>query len=165
MSHASTSVTFHLTCPEPRAWLVVKSDNPRVCVVQEMQRRQPGIWSTCMELTPGDYRCRHYCGDERRVIYHGPAHTDGGIVSGMDTLVSVRSPQEEQTARFTHRSTEAGDSMAQGFQLRGKIPRGSFNTGSRQGKGGPPITETINGIPAAVYGTGAFCPGAFKEVW
>jgi hypothetical protein len=88
MSEPSTTVTFHLTCPEPRAWLVLKGENrePRVL---EMQHRDPSGLAARADLMPGEYRCRYYCGDDRSVIYHGPAHVEGSIESGMDALVSV----------------------------------------------------------------------------
>jgi hypothetical protein len=88
MIQPSQILTFHLTCAEPRAWVVLKSDDqePRVL---EMERRNATAWSASADLIPGDYRCRYYCGDDRNVNYYGPARIAGGIECGMDTQISV----------------------------------------------------------------------------
>ena len=78
MNQPSHILTFHLTCPESRAWVVLKSDDqePRVL---EMEQRNSKVWSASADLIPGDYQCRYYCGDDRNVNYYGPARVDGGI--------------------------------------------------------------------------------------
>ncbi|MDP9175375.1 MAG: hypothetical protein M3O30_16155 [Planctomycetota bacterium] len=88
MSQKSKVVTFSLTCPQPRAWLVLKTANrkPRVVV---MRQRLPDLWSASEELMPGEYHCCYYCGDDLNVNYYGPARVDGGVDCGMDTLVSI----------------------------------------------------------------------------
>ena len=91
MSQHSQIVTFKLTCPEPRAWLVLTSDNQQPRVVK-MQQRHLGMKDACPDLIPDDYRCRYYSGDDRNVIYHGPAPTEGSIDGGMDALMSVKIP-------------------------------------------------------------------------
>jgi hypothetical protein len=58
-----------------------------------MKRRRPRVWTASAELMPGEYRCRYYSGDDKNVSYHGPAHIDGGVDCGMDTLVSVKIPE------------------------------------------------------------------------
>jgi len=89
MSAQSKILTFNLTCPEPRAWLVLKGGNRDPQVV-EMQRGCTNVWRVNAELPPGEYECRYYSGDERNVIYFGPAHIEGGVDRGMDTMVSVK---------------------------------------------------------------------------
>jgi hypothetical protein len=88
MSNKSKTVAFSLASSHPRAWLVLKGDHQQPRVV-EMQQGQSGIWSASEDLIPDEYRCRFYCGDDLHVFYHGPADTAGGIVSGMDMLISV----------------------------------------------------------------------------
>ena len=94
MAQKSQSVTFELASPEPRAWVVVKSDDHEPLVI-EMQKMAPTKWSADVPLTPGEYRCRFYCGDERNVVYCGPANIRASTQSGMDAVVMVESPQEE----------------------------------------------------------------------
>jgi hypothetical protein len=94
MSHQSKIVTFQFTCPEARGWLVVKGDKQKPRVV-EMRQRTPGVWSEQVELIPDEYQCRYYSGDERNVIYFGPAHIEGGVDRGMDTMVSVKVSDEK----------------------------------------------------------------------
>ena len=91
MSDKSKIVAFSLTSSLPRAWLVLKGDHQQPRVV-EMQQGRPGIWSANEDLIPDEYLCRFYCGDDLHVFYHGPAHTAGGVVSGMDMLISVGTP-------------------------------------------------------------------------
>ena len=98
MSQHSQIVTFRLTCPEPRAWLVLTSDNQEPRVV-EMQQRELSIKAVYLDLIPDDYRCRYYCGDDQNVIYHGPAPTEGSIDCGLDALMSVKFPQAKKKAR------------------------------------------------------------------
>jgi len=97
MSPPSQTLTFYLTSSESRAFLVLKSDNqkPRVLC---MERRNPSVWSASAVLIPGEYRCRYYCGDDQNVSYYGPAHVDGGIECGMDTLVSIKIPERENSS-------------------------------------------------------------------
>ena len=99
MSEQSTIVTFRLTCPEPRVWLVLTSDARKPRVV-EMRQQNPSIWCASAELAQGEYHCRYYCGDDRNVIYYGPANIEGSIEHGMDALVSVRIPEERNEPQF-----------------------------------------------------------------
>jgi hypothetical protein len=92
MSQQSQIVNFKLRCPEPRAWLVLASDNQEPRVV-EMQPRDLSRKFACPDLIPDDYRCRYYCGDDRNVTYHGPATTEGSVACGMDALMSVKIPE------------------------------------------------------------------------
>jgi two-component system OmpR family response regulator len=94
MAQKSQSVTFELASSEPRAWVVVKSDHHSP-LVMKMQKVAPNQWSANFSLTSGEYRCRFYCGDERNVVYFGPANISGSTESGMDAVVMVKSPQEE----------------------------------------------------------------------
>ena len=50
MSPQSKVVTFNLTCPEWRAWLVLDSDD-RKPLVFEMRQQRPTVWSACADLT------------------------------------------------------------------------------------------------------------------
>lgn len=93
MNQQSKSVVFSLACLEKRAWLVLTSDSREPQVV-EMQRRDENIWSACATLASGKYRCRYYSGDERNVMYQGPAHIDGSTDGGMDGLLSVTIPED-----------------------------------------------------------------------
>jgi hypothetical protein len=88
MSDKSKTVAFSLTSSQPRAWLVLKGHHQKTRVV-EMQQGCPGIWSASEDLIPDEYLCRFYCGDDLHVFYHGPAHTAGGIVSGLDMHISI----------------------------------------------------------------------------
>jgi CheY-like chemotaxis protein len=56
---------------------------------------RPNHWSASVELISGEYLCRFYCGDERRVVYCGPASITGSTESGLDAVVVVKSPQQE----------------------------------------------------------------------
>jgi hypothetical protein len=93
MSQQSKTVTFDVTCPEPRVWLVLTSDNREPRVV-EMRQRNPNNWFASEDLIPGEYRCRYYGGDDGRVVYHGAAKTEDSIDCGMDALVSVKIPDD-----------------------------------------------------------------------
>ena len=99
MSEQSTIVTFRLTCPEPRAWLVLTSGTRKTRVV-EMRQQTPSIWSASADLAPGEYHCRYYCGDDRNVVYYGPANIEGSIEQGMDALVSVGIPEVRSVLQF-----------------------------------------------------------------
>lgn len=92
MSQPSQTTTFRLECSEPRAWLVLNSDNQGSRVI-EMQQRNAGDWAACADLSAGDYQCRYYCGNDRYVTYFGPAQVAGGVDCGMDTLLTIRLPE------------------------------------------------------------------------
>lgn len=100
MNGPSQILTFHLICPESRAWLVLNRDDLEPHVY-EMHEQNRSVWSATADLIPGEYRCRYYCGDDRRVNYHGPAHIDGGIDCGMDTVVSVL-PISQMSGQLRH---------------------------------------------------------------
>ena len=87
MRSNSEIVTFHLTSSEPRAWVVIKGDAEPLVV--EMSQECADHWTASTWLASGEYHCRFYCGDDRTVVYYGPASTDGIIEDGMDALVSV----------------------------------------------------------------------------
>jgi CheY-like chemotaxis protein len=89
MSEQSQIVTFFLTSSQPRAWLVIKQAQQESQVV-EMWKGYANRWSASAWLTPGDYHCRYYCGDDQHAVYHGPAQLNGGLGDGVDGLVSVR---------------------------------------------------------------------------
>jgi hypothetical protein len=93
------TLTFRLTCPETRAWLVLKGGNGGSQIV-EMRRAHTNVWSASADLIPGEYECRYYVGDEKTVIYYGPAHIDGGVDCGMDTLVSVKILEDKRDPQF-----------------------------------------------------------------
>ena len=79
MDHPSQLVTFGLSSAEARAWVVHTSGNQKPRVV-EMREERPSYWSTSTELSPGEYRCRYYSGDERSVHYQGPATVEAYTV-------------------------------------------------------------------------------------
>ena len=83
-----TTVVFNLTCPEPRAWVVLSRAGtvPRVV---EMWQPRPGYWSACAVVGPGEYRCRCYAGSSRTVTYYGPPEVDGGTECGMDVAFAI----------------------------------------------------------------------------
>lgn len=101
MSDRSQIVTFLLTSSQPRAWVVINSAKLESRVV-EMWKRYANHWSASTWLTPGDYHCRYYCGDDHQVSYHGPAQTTGSIDVGMDGLVSVVLPPGEMNSHSTN---------------------------------------------------------------
>ena len=101
MSERSQIVTFYLTCSEPRAWLVIHSDNHQAQVV-EMCNGYPNHWSASARLAPGQYRCRYYCGDDHLVTYYGPARISGSIDEGRDGLVSVELPRDKMNSKPTN---------------------------------------------------------------
>ena len=107
MSERLKNVAFSLTCPQERAWLVVTGGRigPRVI---EMRQECPGILSACADLVPGQYHCRYYSGDERNVMYYGPAHTEGSIDCGMDALVSVNVPEKSEVPQFVQEAGSPG---------------------------------------------------------
>jgi hypothetical protein len=85
----SKLITFHLVSPEPRAILVMRNEagDPSVIV---MKQRRPRFWTARVELSEGTYHCRYYCGDEKSVTYHGPAHANGSSEDGLDAVVSIK---------------------------------------------------------------------------
>jgi CheY-like chemotaxis protein len=91
-------IEFNLSCPSPRAWLVVKGGNREPLVI-EMLKTSPNVWSASTTLIPGEYRCRYYCGDEGNVAYYGPARIDGSTDDGMDAVVSIPSSAEPYHSR------------------------------------------------------------------
>jgi hypothetical protein len=107
MSHRTKVETFTLTCAEPRAWLVLTSDT-RESIVLEMGRLQhqqqstESVWSASPALLPAEYRCRFYCGDDRRVIYYGPARAEGSVDRGMDAVVRVAAQDGSRTPQLAH---------------------------------------------------------------
>ena len=110
MSQQSQIVTFHMTCPEPQAWLVLASDNDKPRVL-EMHQLYPCNWLAIAHLVPGRYRCRYYAGDDRTVVYYGAASIEGSSDSGMDALVIVKRPEQDTVPRFSRSETkrEKGD--------------------------------------------------------
>jgi len=88
MRQRSRNVTFQVTCPESQAWLVMTSDTQEPLVVA-MELTGAHHWSASADVMPGEYRCRYYGGDDRRVIYYGAAKIAGSIEHGMDALLSV----------------------------------------------------------------------------
>ena len=100
MSQRSKIETFHLTCSQPRAWLVVNSEKDETQVV-EMWNGYSNHWSVSVWLMPGKYRCRYYCGDDKHVVYTGPAHLNGNADDGMDGLVSVDNARGAMTLNAT----------------------------------------------------------------
>jgi hypothetical protein len=99
MSQEVTNVIFRMTSPKPRAWLVLKGEHQESRVI-EMQQKLPSLWSASEDLIPDEYLCRYYCGDDNNVSYYGPAQVNGGIDSGMDTLLSVRHMKEREDMTF-----------------------------------------------------------------
>jgi hypothetical protein len=89
MSERSQITTFHLTSSQPRAWLVISRDDAKTQVI-EMWKGYSNRWSASAWLMCGEYRCRYYCGDEKHVVYHGPAHINSGTDEGMDGLESIK---------------------------------------------------------------------------
>jgi hypothetical protein len=78
MNQHSKSVTFDLTCPQSRAWLVLTSDDREPHVVEMCQQNRM-LWPASADLSPGEYRCRYYAGDDQNVSYFGPASSEGSI--------------------------------------------------------------------------------------
>ena len=101
MNQRSQLVTFHMTCPEPRAWLVMYSANRKAQVI-EMWNGYTNHWSASTWLVPGKYRCRYYCGDDNYVVYSGPARLSGGLDDGLDGLVSVELPKDRTNSQSTN---------------------------------------------------------------
>jgi hypothetical protein len=105
MSKRSQTVTFHLACTAPRVWLVIRPEDGKARVL-EMRRKFPGAWSARMDLERGQYRCRYYCGDNRNVVYEGPAlagTNNAGDDGGMDARLSVEVPEGQHRPAFSHR--------------------------------------------------------------
>jgi hypothetical protein len=100
MNQHSKSVTFDLTCPQSRAWLVLTSDDREPHVVEMCQQNRM-LWSASADLSPGEYRCRYYAGDDQNVSYFGPASSEGSIECGMDALLSVKIPEESRDPQYT----------------------------------------------------------------
>lgn len=101
MSDRPQLLTFFLTSSQPRAWLVVASGQDKTQVV-EMSKGQLNHWSASLWLAPRDYRCRYYCGDDRQVVYHGPASLKGPEGEAMDGLVSVESVLDKTKSDLIH---------------------------------------------------------------
>jgi CheY-like chemotaxis protein len=95
---SSQIVTFFLTSPEPRAWLVIEGDGEESRVV-EMWNAYANRWTATAWLRPGDYSCRYYCGDDTHAVYHGPAQTNGTGSNEMDGLVSVDEPIHRKNSK------------------------------------------------------------------
>ena len=92
MSQDSQIVTFHVRCPEPRAWVVATRDGLETHVV-EMRHGCPSNWSASVELMQGEHLCRYYAGDDRNVTYFRAASVEGSLDCGLDALISVKGPE------------------------------------------------------------------------
>jgi CheY-like chemotaxis protein len=101
MTERSQLVTFYLTCSEPRAWLAIHSDSHKAQIV-EMWKGYVNQWSASVWLAQGQYRCRHYSGDNHLVTYCGPARISGSIDEGLDGLVSVKLPRDTMNSEPTN---------------------------------------------------------------
>jgi len=66
-----------------------------------MSQSRPGFWFADVPLAEGSYRLRYYCGDERQVVYHGPAATNGSWRDGLDAVVAVRARPPMVAAAMT----------------------------------------------------------------
>lgn len=84
------TVTFYLNSPEQRVYLVGQKGDQHSFTVE--MRQMGGLWFARLDLSEGDYRFRYYAGDDRNVVYLGPACTAGSIHDGMDALISIRRP-------------------------------------------------------------------------
>jgi CheY-like chemotaxis protein len=89
MNEQPEIVTFDLISYESRAWAVIKAEDAQA-IVAEMSEGNSNHWSATVFLKPGEYHCRFYCGDDRRVYYFGPANINGSTEDGMDALVSIK---------------------------------------------------------------------------
>ena len=92
MSQNSQIVTFHVRCPELRAWVVATRDDLETHVV-EMHQGCPSDWFASVELMVGDHLCRYYAGDDRNVTYFRAASVEGSLDCGLDALISVKGPE------------------------------------------------------------------------
>jgi hypothetical protein len=57
-----------------------------------MSADRPNHWSASVELISGEYQCRFYCGDERSVVYCGPAsitYTKDADINGSADLIAA----------------------------------------------------------------------------
>ena len=89
ISQDSEIVTFHVRCPEPRAWVVSTRNNLETHVV-EMHQGCPNDWFASVELTAGEHLCRYYAGDDRNVTYYRAASVGDCLECGLDALISVK---------------------------------------------------------------------------
>jgi CheY-like chemotaxis protein len=101
MNEQPEIVTFDLISCESRAWTVIKSEDADPIVV-EMSEGNSNHWSATVSLTPGEYHCRFYCGDDRGVYYFGPANINGSREDGMDALVSIKTHENALSPRPLH---------------------------------------------------------------
>ena len=113
MTDEPITVVFTLTCPEPRAWVVLSRTGAPPRVV-EMWQPHRGFWSACAVVSPGEYRCRCYGGTDRGYTYCGPARVDGGTECGMDTLLTVGGTTAPDAVPFKpyHQCEQAPSSRA-----------------------------------------------------
>ena len=72
-----------------------------VLIVYLLTPSCPSNWSATADLTPGEYRCRYYGGDDRMVTYCGAATTEGSIMHGLDALLLVKRPDEKPTPQLS----------------------------------------------------------------
>jgi hypothetical protein len=100
MGQQSKAVTFDLMCPQSRVWLVLTSADREPQVI-EMRQRRGMIWSASANLPPGEYRCRYYSGDDKKISYYGPATAEGCIDCGMDALLTVTIPEEKSASAIS----------------------------------------------------------------
>jgi len=92
MGQKSEIVTFHLASSELRAWVVIKGE-PDMTQVVEMWQRYPNQWSASTWLTPGNYSCRFYTGNDHNIVHYGPATINAVTDHGMDREFSVQITQ------------------------------------------------------------------------
>jgi hypothetical protein len=88
------TVRFHLNCPEePVAFLVLREPTTGAKQTWPMTRGGDGGWEQSVALGAGRYHARFYAGDDRRVIYYGPAQVrtraDVARAKGMEGLDAV----------------------------------------------------------------------------
>jgi CheY-like chemotaxis protein len=99
MDDGSQIVTFQFSCSDSKTWVAIESGAGEPQVI-EMRRKFPNCWTASAWLMPGEYRCRYYSGNDRQVVYHGPANVDGAHRgSTMDGLVRVGIPRTSDKPR------------------------------------------------------------------
>jgi CheY-like chemotaxis protein len=98
MARRPQIVTFNFNCSQSQVWVSIVSETLPPQTI-EMRQTFPNCWTASAWLVPGQYFCRYYSGDDRNVVYQGPAKLIGVEPDSLtDGLVSIDVP---------HRSTGA----------------------------------------------------------
>jgi hypothetical protein len=88
MQYPKQHRVFEAFCEADRLFLADRHESGRFQMIP-MTLIEPGLWKSEVELEPGAHRLRYYSGNERTVVYAGPALTEGSVACGWDAILRV----------------------------------------------------------------------------